>query len=143
MNPISYTENYNKILKKITSAKWIKKYNMNKHMIYKSIKGPKFKDAFKNQLSSKDFSAKSTLALCQFMMDSLSGHKSPDNWLLYLYQYTLKKNFPENVTVKMIPQLTAPCELYLAIFNTICSIQKNSGDGTWESRYLQKSHLHR
>lgn len=135
MNPISYTENYNKILKKITSAKWIKKYNMNKHMIYKSIKGPKFKDAFKNQLSSKDFSAKSTLALCQFMMDSLSGHKSPDNWLLYLYQYTLKKNFPENVTVKMIPQLTAPCELYLAIFNTICSIQKNSGDGTWESRY--------
>ncbi|KAA8671796.1 cytidyltransferase [Clostridium sp. HV4-5-A1G] len=135
MNTISYTESYNKIFRKITNVKWLKKYNINKYMINKSIKSNKFRDALKNQLLNKDFSAKSTLILCQSMLESLSEHKVPDNWLLYLYQYTLQKNFPENVTVKMIPQLTAPCELYLVIFNILCKIQKSSDDGTWESHY--------
>lgn len=135
MNPISYVEAYNKIFRKITNAKWLKKHNINKYIVDKNIKGSKFKDTLKNQINNKDFSAKSTIKLCNPMLDALSEHRGPDNWLLYLYQYTLRKNFPENTTVKMDPKLTEACELYLTIFNVLCEIQKSSQDGTWESHY--------
>ncbi|PRR84946.1 nicotinate-nicotinamide nucleotide adenylyltransferase [Clostridium luticellarii] len=135
MSPISYTESYNRIFRKITNAKWLKKYSINKHPIDKGIKSSKFKDVLKTQIINNDFSAKTTLTLCQPMMEALLVHRTPDNLLMYIYQYILRKNFPENVTIEILPQMTAPCELYLAVFGILCEIQKNSQDGTWESCY--------
>lgn len=135
MNSTLYDEVYNKIVRKVTSVKWLQKYNVNKYLIDKNIKNKKFTVNLKEMCETCDFSARATIELCYSILKIMSGDIAPKNWLKYLYQYTLNKNFPDAVSIDLSPDLNSVCELYLRIFRVICDAQKRSNDNSWKSRY--------
>ena len=53
---------------------------------------------------------------------------SPSDWMNYIYQYTLNKNFPEATSITFIDKLAGPCELYLEYLENYVNAQKNPSD---------------
>lgn len=132
---LSYGQVYNKIVRKLSSIKWLQKWNVDKTFIDKHIKTKEFIDELKTIIETGDFSAKATLNLCKNMLEEMAGDKSPSDWINYIYQYTLNKTFPETVSISFVEKLNSPCEVYLRIFRVICETQKSSKDNSWQSIY--------
>ena len=82
-----------------------------------------------------NYSCKRTLKLCKNMLDALAYPNIPNDWLSYIYQYTLNKSFPEAVSILLIESLDPSCELYLRVLKVIDEVQKTSNDNTWQSLY--------
>jgi nicotinic acid mononucleotide adenylyltransferase len=135
MTNLSYGEIYNKIIRKLTSIKWLQKWNINKPFIDKYIKSKTFMDELKTIIETNNFTAKETFNLCNDMLEEMAGDNSPSDWLNYIYQYTLNKTFPETVSIKLLKELNSPCEVYLRIFRILCDAQKGSKDMSWQSLY--------
>ncbi|MDW8800411.1 cytidyltransferase [Clostridium sp. A1-XYC3] len=135
MNTLSFVEIYNKIIRRLTSIKWLQKWGIEKKLIDNYIRNKEFTDNLKLLLEDKDFSGERTLVLCKELLDELAKNEAPDNWLNYIYQYVLNKNFPETTSIELKDNLKGPCELYLRIFRVLCEAQKNSWDESWQSRY--------
>ncbi len=132
---LSYNEVYNKIIRKIISIKWLQKWNINKHIIDSYIKSKNFTNELKIIIENNNFTAESTLNLCKPLLQKITNHKEPSDWLNYIYEYTLNKTFPETVTINLIEELGCPCEIYLRIFSVLCDSQKKSNDMSWQSLY--------
>ncbi|AYD40284.1 cytidyltransferase [Clostridium fermenticellae] len=135
MHRTYYDEVYNKLIRKITSIKWLQKHNIDKHVIDKTIRSEKFTDDLRKMCESLDFSAVSTINLCNNIIKAMTGDCLSQNWLKYIYEYTLNKNFPDAVTIELSSKLNNICELYLRIFRLICDAQKYSNDNSWKSTY--------
>ena len=71
MNSISFGETYNKIIRKLTSIKWLQKWSIDKLFINKHIRSKEFTDELKNLLEQKDFTSKRSLNLCKEMLEEL------------------------------------------------------------------------
>lgn len=135
MNSIPFVEIYNRIIRRLTSVKWLQKFNIDKYLIDKYLRNKVFSDNLKNLIETNDFTAKKILELCLPLLNELAKKEAPSDWLSYIHQYTLYKNFPETVSVKLLDELIPACETFLRIFRVICEVQKNSSDGTWQSLY--------
>lgn len=135
MNTLSFSDIYNKIIRKVISAKWLEKWNIDKHIVNNYIRSEVFSEHLKNIIENKTFTAKVTVKLCLPVLNTLSNNYEPEDWLMYLYQYTLNKNFPETTTINFLDKLNPSCELYLRIFTVLCEAEKNSSNKSWQSRY--------
>ena len=126
---------YNKLLRNLNNTKWLEKWNIDKDMINENLRDSNFVCIFNSILDEKDYSCEKTLTLCHNMMINLSKSIQVDDWLKYIFQYTLNKSFPEAVTVNINDKLSSACEFYLRILRFICDCQKLSDDDTWQSKY--------
>ncbi|MBV7274577.1 cytidyltransferase [Clostridium sp. PL3] len=135
MNNLSFIEVYNRIIRKLTSIKWLQKYNIEKKIIDEYVRNKDFSSALKDLIENMNFTAKGTLNICFPFLNKLAKENVPKDWLNYIYQYTLNKAFPETVSIDLLEELILPCELFLRIFRVICDIQKISSDGSFESLY--------
>lgn len=135
MNIIPYGETYNRIIRKLTSIKWLQKWSIDKFFIDKYIRSKLFTDELKKLVEEKDFTAKRSINLCKPLLDELAIDDCPSDWMSYIYQYALSKSFPDAITIALSDKLDAPCELFLRLFTVLCDIQKNSSDGSWQSLY--------
>ncbi|SEG04873.1 Nicotinic acid mononucleotide adenylyltransferase [Caloramator fervidus] len=59
----------------------------------------------------------------------------PDNFLNYLYEYTLSKSFKNAVTIELCKDYEPVCEFFLKVFSIMNKIQKQSKDNTWQSKF--------
>jgi len=60
----------------------------------------------------------------------------PEDWLVYLYNYTLDKNFKDAVTIELNPNLNISCEVYLKIFKILCDVEKSMDiPDNWQCKY--------
>lgn len=132
---VSYTETYNRIIKSLNSVKWSQSWSIDKFCIDSYIRSKVFTDELKKLVEKKDFTANGCVNLCKPLLDQLSIDDSPTDWLNYIYQYTLNKNFPEATTIDLSDKLAGPCEIYLKIFTILCETQKKAADGSWQSEY--------
>ncbi|NMM62662.1 cytidyltransferase [Clostridium sp. P21] len=135
MITLSYGQVYNKIIRKLTSTKWLQKWNINKLFIDKHIKNKEFIDKLKVIIETNDFSTEGTFNLCKCMLQEMAGYNAPSDWINYIYQYALNKTFPETVSIDFLQELDSTCEIYLRVFKIICETQKNSKDKSWQSLY--------
>ncbi|WP_432663593.1 cytidyltransferase [Wukongibacter baidiensis] len=99
------------------------------------INSRSFKGKVYEIMINKEYSCKAVLDLCIDLMEELAVHKVPEDWLLYTYQYTLSKSFPDAVTIRLYSSLDKACTLYLEVLRSVLEIQKISGDDSWESNY--------
>lgn len=135
MNNSIYAEAYNKIIRKLTSAKWQQKLHINHNFIDSLIKDTAFQFKLNSMILNNDFSCSSTLNIVIPALDKISGQNAPADWLQYIYQYTLNKSFPEAVSIKLYDSLNTCCEIYLRILRVICEAEKSSGNESWKSQY--------
>lgn len=128
-------ETKNKILRRLYNSHLIKNSDISQGTLDKHINSPEFLYCLQDILTLNDFSPSKTLKLCSSLINDICG-SSPENWLLYIYNYTLSKNFKEAVTIDLDPKYTLGCEIYLKVYKVLCDIEKSIGDSiNWQSKY--------
>ncbi|MFL0247843.1 cytidyltransferase [Candidatus Clostridium stratigraminis] len=135
MNNLVFEKLYSKLNRKLLSLNWLNKLNIPFNMVNDGLKADSFKNNLKDLIFERDYSCKRVLYLCNEIIDNLVPFSKPDNWLDYLYQYTLAKSFPEAVIIKIDTAYNSACEFYLRVLRIIAEVQKTSQDGTWQSLY--------
>lgn len=133
-NPMTKTL-YNKLIRTLNNNTWLEKWNIDKEMLNEYLKDTSFIIIFNSILDEKDYSCKKTLVLCSKMMIKLSNSIQVDDWLNYIFQYTLNKSFPEAVTINIDKNLSSACEFYLRVLRFLCGCQKLFDDSSWQGNY--------
>lgn len=126
---------YNEILNMLSTSEFLKDLSLDNTFIKKHIEDISFINKINSFVEDKDYSCKAVLSLCKDMLDKLAQDIIPEDWLEYIYQFTLDKSFPHAVSIELLPDLNKPCQLYLQILRLVCRFQKLSEDGTWQSKY--------
>jgi nicotinic acid mononucleotide adenylyltransferase len=135
MNNQSFQKLYNKLSRKLLSVKWLQRLNIQTDILQDIVKSDVFINNLKKLFEDKDYSCKRALSLCQDIMSKISYPNVPENWITYIYQYTLNKSFPEAVNIILLDSLSPACELYLRVLRVLSEAQKHSDDHTWQSLY--------
>ncbi|KYH35046.1 nicotinate-nucleotide adenylyltransferase [Clostridium tepidiprofundi DSM 19306] len=124
----------NKIRRKLLNQNWLNKMNIPTKIVEYELNSNKFRVKLNEMITNNDYSCKSTLQLCENILNNLVPLK-PKNWLEYLYQYTLYKSFPDAVSITLHDELKVACELYLKLLRIVCDLEKKSYSNTWKSKY--------
>jgi nicotinic acid mononucleotide adenylyltransferase len=135
MNSLVFQKLYSKLSKKLLSPRWLEKLNVDLGFVQDNIKSQAFIENLKAIADNNDYSCKKILDLCIDMMNEISYPNAPNDWLNYIYQYTLNKSFPEAVNIIFLSSLAPACEIYLRVLRVLSEAQKYSKDGTWQSLY--------
>jgi len=134
MNSLS-KELHNEIVQTFSNPEFMKDLSINQTFIKKYVENDFFIDKINSIVENKDYSCRAVLSSCQDMLNKLAENNVPEDWLKYIYQFTLGKSFPHAVNTKMLPDLDEPCLLYLQVLRIVSKFQKESEDGTWQSKY--------
>jgi nicotinic acid mononucleotide adenylyltransferase len=156
METINFKNLHQKISRKLLNSRYLRINNISKSLIAEHLSTPTYIDNLNIMIKEKDFSCKRIFFMCQWLMneiyenikelrnldeshDLLVNELNEDNtgkkWITYLYNYALSKSFPEAVSIELRTSLDAACEVYLKVLKIISDFQKNSEDGTWQSKY--------
>ncbi|PAB58530.1 nucleotidyl transferase family protein [Anaeromicrobium sediminis] len=125
---------YNFISYRLLSKSFLKDNYDKKNIFKEYIQTKEFKDKLKTLSDNNAFSCTAVLSLLEDLLNSLSP-KPPDDWLKYIYEYTLHKSFPHGVKIELHEELDFPCYIYLQTLRIVCQLQKISNDNTWQSKY--------
>ena len=130
---------YNDLINKIETAlydiNWLDSLEIDKNTIYQFLESEKFKSNLGSMLYGNNYSCRSTLLLCEYFINSLCNNEPPEDWLLYIYQYSLSKSFPAAVTIPLNALYHKSCLFYLRLLSVISEYQKHTIDDTWQSKY--------
>lgn len=131
----NYKNIYTKLLRKLGSIRWQDKWNIKSKYIDDFLSDNDVKFKLEEILENQDFSPKAVLNLCQPIMDKLSYPTKINDWLEYIYQYTLNKSFEEASSIVFIDSLTPSCEVYLRVLSIILDYEKEYGSKSFLSKY--------
>ena len=123
---VNFGDVYNRMSRKMTAVKWLQKNNIDKEMMENFISSEYFISAMKSMVNEKDYSCVRSLNILEKLMLRLTSGVSPENWLMYIYQYALNKSFEEAVTLELDERYDLACEVYLRFLKIISDIEKTS-----------------
>lgn len=124
-----------KIFRKLYNSHFLKSTNISQEFLDKHVNSPAFLYNLKDILDEKNFSPSKVLYLCAPILNDLYK-EGPDDWLIYIYNYTLSKNFKDAVTIELDSRFTLGCEIFLKIYKVLCDIEKSTVDSdSWQSKY--------
>lgn len=126
---------YIKIWRKLESKRWQDKWDINGNYIKEFLTSSDFKKNLQEMLLSEDLSPTSVLNLCLPILDKLSYPTKNNDWLPYIYQYTLNKSFEEASTILFMNSFTSSCELFLKIYSLILEYEINNGSKSFYCKY--------
>lgn len=157
MENLSFKELNQKISKKLLTSRYLRVSNISKALVGEFLKSNSYIENLVTMAEEKDFSCRKTLLLCEELMKNILEFNKSKNiykdeeevtldinfqvednqtkWLNYLYNYSLKKAFPEAVSIKLNSLYDALCEVYLKVLRVVSEVQKNTEDSTWQSLY--------
>lgn len=125
MSRFMLNELHKEILQQLTKQDFLKKINVTEEKIQANIINKKFVNNLLILINKKNLSCKDVLELSADVLSSIYPD-SPCDWLLYIFQYTLHKSFPEAVTIKLHPKYESGVLIYLEILRTILRHAGNS-----------------
>lgn len=124
-----------RLLQSLTNSHFIKNENISPLLLDKHINSPQFLYELQALLDSGVFAPSEILKLCSPLLKEL-WDSGPDNWLMYIYNYTLYKNFKEAITLELKAGFSLGCEVYLKIFKILCEVEKTINNPfSWQCRY--------
>jgi len=126
---------YNQITEKMLNPEWLAPNAVSDRIIRKHVESINFMKQINTMVKNKDYSCQAVLVLCESLLNDLAGSRSRDAWLDSIYQFALRKSFPNAVDASFSPHLTNACQLYLEALRVVSEFQKTVDDGTWLSRY--------
>ncbi len=124
-----------RILRNLTNSSSIKNENISSNFFDKHINSPWFLYTLKELLESGVLKSSQALELCTPLLKELWGD-GPENWLTYIYNYSLHKNFKTAITLELNPKFNLGCEIYLRIFKILCDVEKTLDNPlNWQCKY--------
>lgn len=130
---------YTKFTKRILSLRFLSKLNLHKNIIENAIKSNKFVKEFGDIFYNEDLSCKNVCNL--FIMVFNDGSEgdfpnwSTDEWLQYIYGYTLFKSFPDSISMEINTKLNKYCDFYLRLLMIFNDFEKELSLDTFVSKY--------
>ncbi|MBD8047205.1 cytidyltransferase [Clostridium faecium] len=136
---VNFQSVYDAIQRKILAVKWINKEKLDRNIINHHVKSEYFIETLKKIIVKKDYTAKSALILLKPLILELSRkdilENSDNGFLLYLYEYSLSKVFPEAVSIELNHKLDSICNLYFRVFRIISFCEKHCNGENFISKY--------
>lgn len=131
-------EIYDRISRELLNPKWLEESKLEQKFIKTGIENSAFIESINSIVKNNDYTCKSVLSMCQDMLNELSGSFVPEDFLFYIYEFTLSKSFPEAVTINLSENVNTACSLYLRVLRIVSLYQLYSNDETWQSKYPMK-----
>lgn len=135
MKILSFSTLYADINKKLTSAKWLNRIGLKEDIIYKYTNDEKYLKTLKYMVDNMDFSAKTTVILCENIMKDYIGVTNENSILEKIYKFTLRKSFPSAVNEDFSEGFSLFCGIFLRIFRVINEYEKYCKNNSFESLY--------
>ncbi len=126
---------YNNINDKLLNSNFIKEIPVPIQFIKDHLEDPNFIKKIRKMVEDDDYSCGAILDICQDMLNELSREEAPENWLDYIYYFTLSKSFPDTVSIDLKESLRGPCLIYLNILRIVCEFEKLYSIKKWQSKY--------
>lgn len=124
-----------KLFRKLHNSHGFKGNLMLQELLDKEINSPFFLYELQAIIEEKNFSASAVLCLSLPLLKKLSPVE-PEDWLYYLYNYALSKNFKDAVSIDLKPELNLSCEVFFKIFKVMCEYEKLIGNmNIWQTKY--------
>lgn len=124
-----------RFLQGLTNSHFTKYKKLSPALLDNHINSPQFLYKLQEILSSKEIKPSEVLILCTPLLVEL-WNTGPDNWLKYIYNYALYKNFKEAVTTELNSDFNLGCEVYLKILKILCDVEKTFNNSfNWQSKY--------
>ncbi|MBU3189790.1 cytidyltransferase [Clostridium bowmanii] len=135
MEVLDFKEVNQTISRKLLNPKFLKNHGIPKIIIENFLSSSCYLENLISMIENTDFTCKHTLLICEHVMIELCKDRLPEETLTYLYNFALRKSFPEAVTLPLYSTLDTACELYLTVLRIVCSVQRSTSDNTWQSSY--------
>ncbi|MGM9972652.1 MAG: cytidyltransferase [Clostridiaceae bacterium] len=139
MNKKSIYNYYMKMYKDLLNSRFLKKNHLNKSFLEITLKSNSFVKDFGDIFYEGDFSIRRIIKLfiSIFKEDKTAPLPQWDNeeWLNYLYQYTLSKSFETAVTIDLLPELNKYSEFFLKLLRIFMEFNKEQNPHLFTSKY--------
>jgi nicotinic acid mononucleotide adenylyltransferase/HD superfamily phosphodiesterase len=135
MDTLRAMEIHNNILYTLLSFEGLEDAPILKQTIKNYIESTRFKESINFMVMNNNYGSRAALDLCMPLLEDLSAGNAPQDWLVYIYQYTLNKSFPHVTNTEFHENLELACIIYLNILRIFSVFQKLSDDNTWQSKY--------
>jgi nicotinic acid mononucleotide adenylyltransferase len=101
----------------------------------KALDATVFEARLSHLVRQKAFSAESIFSLMRPLLERLAGDEWIEEMMSYCHDYSINLSFPGTVEKSHSERLDAVSRVYLIALMILSDAQKDSEDGTWESRY--------
>lgn len=129
------TEILTLLSKALLDKEFLLQLNLEEETIKELLHSEKFRAITKYMIENNDFSCKIILLLCEDFLNRLIGKVMTEDWLSYIYQFTLSKSFPLALTIPLYEEFNNSCIFYLKILGIVSKYQKSVDDNTWLSTF--------
>ncbi|WXR62125.1 cytidyltransferase [Peptostreptococcaceae bacterium AGR-M142] len=130
-NSLHYFNDFREIISNFLELK----YEYPKKNILTTLQKLNMFYSFEDILKKKNFSCKNIYENFKPFFKVFYKEDLPNNFLNYVYNFTLKKSFKNSIEVDLNSNLDLISSLYLEILRFFCNYQKYSNDNTWFSKY--------
>jgi nicotinic acid mononucleotide adenylyltransferase len=130
-----YTELYDEVFENIVSERFLTKYNFDRDFIIGNLYKVNLVVKLRDMIMKNDYSSLVLFEVLEGFLNELTPYGIPENFIDYIYQYTLGKAFPDARSAEIVNDYEVAAEAYLIFLRILSKYQKKSKDGTWQSLY--------
>ena len=99
MSALNFSEIYGRVSRKMTAVKWLQKNNVERELMDSFISSEQFIASIRSMVTDQDYSCRRALEILEKLMLRITSGESPEDWLSYIYQYSVNKSFEDAVTI--------------------------------------------
>ena len=92
---------HEKISNSLLNPFFLREISLSSSVIQDLINRPSFVEILGRIADDEDYTCKAAYELCKELINEQGKNINIDNWLYYIYQYTLNKSFPEAVVINL------------------------------------------
>lgn len=126
---------HGEIERELLNREFLKKVKVTRKNMVRVIGSEHFKESLVTMLENHAFHCNDVFNLMAPFFDMLQIDLNREEWLRYIYQYSLSLSFPEAVSIELNVERNRFCEVYLKVLHIIATLQRRTPDGTWQSMY--------
>lgn len=135
MNNLLYSKLYNKIFTALAEPNCLNEIEVNEGFIAKHLENKSYLSKLENMIEIMDFSNKKVLNLCMDMINEITNNTTPEDWIKYIYQYSLSKSFPNSVEIQFNEALNKGAIIYLKTLRVFSEIEKRHVEYNPQMKY--------
>ncbi len=126
---------FRSIEKELLNRAFIKRFSVDRKRVWTYLSTSVFRSALEQMIQNNRYHSKDVYALLKGFIERYPVEEAPEDWLVYFYQYALSFSFPDAVTVSLKADCNVVAEVFMRVYRVIAALQKQSDDGTWQSKY--------
>lgn len=135
MNNSLFQKIHNKLINSLMNESFLTELSLDIRIISDNLLSTSFINLIHEMIEKKDFSCEAVFKLCEHLLKQIYIAELPDNWLYYVYQFTLKKSFPNAVDITIDSKYNAAIIVYLKVLRIFSDFEKNINTNTCQSKY--------